>query len=104
MTEPSIQPQMNFNQDASTGPAGPTTRREFLKTTGRLAAASALAGMAIPHVYAAENNTLQIALIGCGGRGGGAAHNALSVTQCPMKLVAMADVFEHRLKGAHAAL
>jgi len=77
---------------------------EFLKTTGRLAAASALAGMTLPHVYAAEDNTLQIALIGCGGRGYGAALNALSVTQGPMKLVAMADIFENHLKGAHDGL
>ena len=50
--------------------------------------------MIIPNVHAAENNTIQIALIGCGGRGGGAANNALSLTQCPIKLVAMADVFQ----------
>ena len=33
------------------------SRREFLKNTGRIAAATALAGMAIPHVHAAEDNT-----------------------------------------------
>ena len=53
------------------------TRREFLKNTGRIAAASALAGLAVPLVHAAENNTIQVALIGCGGRGTGAAANAL---------------------------
>ncbi len=89
---------MNPNTDSG------TSRREFLKTTGRLAAASALAGVVIPHVHAAENNTIQIALIGCGGRGGGAANNALSVRTGPTKLVAMADVFEHRLAGTYAAL
>ena len=56
---------------------------EFLKNTGRIAAASALAGVAAPHVHAAENNTIQVALIGCGGRGTGAAANALSVKQRP---------------------
>jgi hypothetical protein len=55
-------------------------------------------------VHAAENNTIQIALIGCGGRGGGAAHNALSIKQCPMKLVAMADVFTTRLEPTYDAL
>ena len=54
------------------------TRREFLKNTGRIAAASALAGTAIPHVHAAENNTIQVALIGCGDRGTGAAVDALT--------------------------
>jgi predicted dehydrogenase len=81
-----------------------TSRREFLKDTGRFAAASALAGVALPHVHAAENNTIQIALVGCGGRGGGAAVDALSVKRGPMKLVAMADVFEHRLKSSFDAL
>ena len=81
-----------------------TSRREFLKDTGRFAAVSALAGVALPHVHAAENNTIQVALIGCGGRGGGAAVNALSVKRGPMKLVAMADVFTNRLKSSYDAL
>ena len=41
-------------------------------------------------------NAIGVALIGCGGRGTGAAANALSVTNGPVKLLAMADVFEHR--------
>jgi hypothetical protein len=45
-----------------------TSRREFLKSTGRIAAVSALAGAVIPHVHAAENNTIQVALVGCGGQ------------------------------------
>jgi predicted dehydrogenase len=77
-----------------------TSRREFIKQTGTLAAASALAGMAVPYVHAAENNTIQIALVGCGGRGTGAAGNALSTNKGPLKLVAMADVFETRLKNS----
>lgn len=74
-----------------------TTRREFFKTTGKLAAVSALANVAIPAVYAAGSDQIQIALIGCGGRGGGAAANALSVKRGPIKLVAMADIFPERL-------
>ena len=82
-----------------------TSRREFLKTTGQLAAATALAGVAIPHVHAAGSDLVQVALVGCGGRGGGAAVNALSTQpKGPVKLVAMADVFEHKLKGAVDAL
>ena len=45
-----------------------------------------------------KNNTIQVALIGCGGRGTGAAANALSVKHGPVKLVAMADVFPDRLE------
>jgi predicted dehydrogenase len=80
------------------------SRREFLKNSGRMAAASALAGVAIPRVHAAENNTIQIALVGCGGRGTGAAVNALSVRNGPIKLVAMADVFEDRLNSSYNSL
>ena len=77
-----------------------STRREFMKNTGRAAAGAAIVGAAVPHVHAAENNTIQVALIGCGGRGTGAAGNALSVKNGPIKLVAMADVFENRLNGS----
>ena len=77
-----------------------TNRRDFIKTTSKLAAASALAGVALPHVHAAGNDTIQVALIGCGGRGTGAAANALSTTSGPIKLVAMADVFEDKLNSS----
>jgi hypothetical protein len=73
------------------------SRREFLKRSGCTAAAAAVAVGAVPRVHAAENNTLQVALIGCGFRGTGAVSNALAVQRVPMKLVAMADVFENRL-------
>jgi predicted dehydrogenase len=81
-----------------------STRREFLKTSGKIAAVSAFAGLAVPHVHAAENNTIQIALIGCGGRGGGAANNALDVKKIPIKLVAMVDVFSTKLESTYNAL
>ena len=61
--------------DSSANPL--TTRREFIKTTGKVAAVSALAGVALPSVHAASTDLIQIALIGCGGRGTGAAENAL---------------------------
>ncbi len=86
------------------GTESTASRREFLKNTGRIAAASALAGIALPCVHAAENNTIQLALIGCGGRGSGAAADAMSVKQGPVKLVAMADVFERRLQSSVANL
>jgi len=82
-----------------------TSRREFLKSTSRVAAASALAGVALPHVHAAEDSTLQLALIGCGGRGTGAIVNALATrNQGPIKLVAMADVFKERLDDSYRNL
>jgi len=78
-----------------------TSRREFTKQAVGIAAVSAMAAMSVPHVYAAENNTIQLALIGCGGRGSGAAVDALSTKSGPIKLVAMADAYEHRLKGSY---
>ncbi len=82
-----------------------TSRREFLKSTSRVAAASALAGIALPHVHAADDSTLQLALIGCGGRGTGAIVNALATrNQGPIKLVAMADVFKERLDDSYRNL
>jgi len=82
----------------------PNSRREFLKQTGTIAAVSALAGVAIPHLHAAESSTLQVALVGCGGRGTDAAGNALSVKGGGTKLIAMADVFPERLRDKHAAI
>ena len=77
-----------------------TSRREFLKTTGTAAAVSALAGVILPHVHAQDSQTIQVALIGCGGRGGGAARDALSAKDGPVKLVAMADVSQSQVKNS----
>ena len=76
-----------------------TTRREFLKTSSTALAGAALASAIARPGYAAENNTIKIALVGCGGRGTGAAAQAMS-TQGPTKLWAVADVFEHRLQSS----
>ena len=80
------------------------SRRDFLKTTGRVAAVSALAGAVIPSVHAAGSDLVQVALIGCGGRGSGAALNALATGGGPVKLVAMADAYPHRLNGSFDSL
>jgi len=77
-----------------------TSRREFLKDTGRLAAASALAAGVVPRIYAAENSTIKLALVGCGGRGTGAVADAFATTGGPVKLYAVADLFENRLQGS----
>jgi predicted dehydrogenase len=85
--------------------SSPTSRRDFLKNTGRLAAASALAGVALPHVHAASSDQIQVALVGCGGRGSGAVVNALTTSkQGPIKLVAMADVFPQRVESSYNSL
>jgi predicted dehydrogenase len=81
------------------------TRRELIKTTSRIAA-GALAAVAIPHVHAGEANTIQLALVGCGGRGTGAAGNALSAPEelGPKSLVAMADVFPAKLASSYKSV
>ena len=71
------------------------TRRDFLKTSAAAAVAAPLAIERAAH--AAGSDELKIALLGCGGRGTGAASQALS-TAGPVKLWAMADAFEDRLE------
>lgn len=80
------------------------SRREFLQGAGRLAGASALAGVAIPHVHAGEDNTIRLALIGSGNRGSGAVGNAVSSPNGPCKLVAMADIFDDRISRSYKHL
>lgn len=80
------------------------SRRGFLKDAGRLARGPAVAAGIIPGLYAADNNTIKVALVGCGGRGAGAAVNALSVKNGPTKLVAIADVFGQRVSRTYKAL
>ena len=80
------------------------TRREMIKNTGKAAAATALAHAILPGLYAGESNTINLALVGCGGRGTGAAENALSTTSGPTKLVAMADVFPNKLGDSYGNL
>jgi predicted dehydrogenase len=78
-------------------PTEPTSRREFLKTTavaaGTLAAAQALQSGA----YASGDDTVKVGLVGAGGRGTGAAGQALS-TEGNVKLTAVADAFEDSAK------
>ena len=78
------------------------SRRDFLKTTGVIAAGAALVGAAVPKVHAGESNTIRVGLVGCGGRGGGAIRQALNTG--PTKLVAIGDAFDYRAKNTLAAL
>jgi predicted dehydrogenase len=75
-----------------------TTRRQFLQQSGSLAAGAAVLGSSVPAVHAGEDNTIRLALIGCGGRGRGAIGNALKTSdQGPIRLYAMADLHESRM-------
>ena len=80
------------------------TRRQFLSDSGRLVAGSVLTGVTLSRAYAGEDNTIRLALVGCGGRGSGAVGDALSSSTGPTRLVAMADIFEDRLTRSYKAL
>jgi predicted dehydrogenase len=78
----------------------PTSRRDFLKTSAAVVAGS----LALERtVHAAGSDVLRVGLIGCGGRGTGAAEQALSADP-HVKLVAMGDAFEDRLQSSLATL
>jgi predicted dehydrogenase len=81
------------------------TRRQFLGRGGALAAGAAVLSSSLPAVHAAEDNTIRLALIGCGGRGTGAVGNALKTRdQGPIKLYAMADLQESYMEARLKAL
>jgi len=81
----------------------PKSRRDFLKSAGLGALGVSLLSQGL-RVHAAESNTINIALVGCGGRGGGAVHDAMHPANGPLKLVATADVFEDRVVSMTKAL
>src|ERR1035438_8509861 len=68
-------------------PSNRSTRRKFLQQSGGALAGATLAGAISQRAYAGEDNTIKIALVGCGGRGNGAVNEALQ-TAGPTKLVA----------------
>ena len=77
------------------------TRRSFLQTTSLAAGGVALGGLSVERAaFAQGSDTVKVALVGCGGRGSGAANQALS-TEGNVKLVAMADAFADRLNGSY---
>ena len=80
-------------------------RREFLKQSGALAASAAVLGNISPVAFARDDNTIRLALIGCGGSGAGAVGDALSVpNEGPIQLYAMADIHGDRIEPRLKAL
>src|SRR5216683_3150858 len=75
-----------------------STRREFLKTSALVGGALAAPAILPGKLFANENSdTLRVGLVGCGGRGSGAADQALTADK-NVVLTAMADAFEDRLQ------
>lgn len=81
------------------------TRRDFMKTTGILAGSGLLLG-SLPvgaSAFSSGSDELKVAVIGCGGRGTGAANQAL-IADPGVKIVALADLFRDRLDACYTSL
>jgi myo-inositol 2-dehydrogenase / D-chiro-inositol 1-dehydrogenase len=78
------------------------TRRDFLKTTATVAGTAMAAGL-LGKVYASGSDTIKVGLVGCGGRGTGAAENCL-MSAPNVHLYALADVFKDKLDATRARL
>src|SRR5271156_5532230 len=82
--------------------ASPASRRDFLKTS-----TAATIGLGVmTNVHAAGSDTIKVGLIGCGGRGSGAAEDVCKAagTSYNIKLHALGDVFGDHLKNCHDRL
>ncbi|MEE2826443.1 MAG: Gfo/Idh/MocA family oxidoreductase [Planctomycetota bacterium] len=84
-----------------------STRRQFIGNGTKIAAAGVAAGSLLKpklslarSAHAFGSDTIKIGLVGCGGRGTGAAIQAMNTTSGNVELVAMADAFENRLENA----
>jgi myo-inositol 2-dehydrogenase/D-chiro-inositol 1-dehydrogenase len=77
------------------------SRRKFMQTSAAVARSVVMSPFSLastPHVNV--DNTIKIALIGCGARGSGAANEALN-TGDDVRLVAMADAFQEKLDASY---
>jgi predicted dehydrogenase len=103
-------PVFEYDRDATVllnmnlNPPAPSTRREFIRTSAAFGAALAAPAILAGKLYAGENSeTLRVGLIGCGGRGTGAAGQALNADQNAV-LAAMGDVFPEKIQDSLNAL
>jgi predicted dehydrogenase len=96
---------MSTSQSISDRDGATNSRRDFLRQSTGTIAAGSLAGMlaSTRSVHAAGNETIKIGLIGCGGRGNGAAINALGADD-DVKLTVMADLFDDHLQRSRGQI
>ena len=74
------------------------SRREFLKRSTTAVAGSLVTGLSIAHsAHVAGSDVIRVGLVGCGGRGTGAATQVLNADR-GARLVAMSDAFNDRLQ------
>src|SRR5688500_7232305 len=81
----------------------PTSRRSFLKSSAAVTAAATLASFGTNFAYAAGKERIKVGLVGCGGRGTGAARDAMSASPL-VEIVAMGDLFKDRVDDKRAVL
>ncbi|UCG56897.1 MAG: Gfo/Idh/MocA family oxidoreductase, partial [Phycisphaerales bacterium] len=79
------------------------SRRQFLRSSATAASVTALTAGMRARAYAAGTGVIKIGLIGCGGRGTGAAVQALNACK-RARLVAMADAFKDRLQRSYGSI
>jgi predicted dehydrogenase len=79
------------------------TRREFVKQSSLLAGSLMAMPLMSQGYHNSVDDVIKVALVGCGGRGTGAAMQALLSKQ-NVRLVAMADAFRDRLDSCYKSL
>jgi predicted dehydrogenase len=82
--------------------AGHLSRRDFIRASVATSATLAAASLS-PGAFAAGSDRIRVGLIGCGGRGSGAARDCAAASQS-VQIVALGDLFSDRLNGARSAL
>jgi predicted dehydrogenase len=93
--------RMSSEQPSAAG----VTRRDFIRNAAGAAVATTMASGLdrLAGAHAAGSDEIRVGLVGCGGRGTGAAGNALHAAP-GVRLVALADAFQDRLDAARSAL
>ena len=95
---------MSESTHSASGPRNSASRRDFLKSSTAIVGGALVGSLSVAHsAHAAGDDEIKIALIGCGGRGTGAANQALR-TDGKVKLIAMADAFDDRLQQSYDQL
>ena len=96
---------MPTTNPTTAAPANQPTRRDFMKaSTAAALSAATIATMTFPSgVRAAGTDEIKVGLVGCGGRGSGAAVNALNADS-NAKLVALGDLFPDKVDKSLDAL
>jgi predicted dehydrogenase len=79
------------------------SRRSFLKTSAAVTAAATLASLGSNFAHAAGKERIKVGLVGCGGRGTGAARDAMSASPL-VEIVAMGDLFQDRVTEKRSLL